>query len=546
MSRAALDAGAAEAELDAGAPSRALTRRQEHRPERVVGLVFLVGYLVAAFWLSAHDLVFPDAMSRVANAYYVLFSRDPHLAAIGFVWNPLPSLAVIPLLLLSPLWPALASDALAGCLVSALCGALAVMFMHRLLGQLGAGRVMRVVLTALFALHPLVLLASATGASEAMLLTVCLYVAAHLVDWLTDNDPWQLVQVGVGVGVAYLVRYEALAVGAAVGVLVLVVTWARSRGRARALGMAVLDMVLAVGPIVAAFCLWALASKIIVGSWLETFTSQYGNSAQVGTFQESIDGIVGTGRYARPGYLVEQLARTAPLAVPLTLVALVVALRRRDTRFLSPVFVLGSVLVFQNLTFLRGMSFGWLRFQITAVPLAVLAVGCLAGAVSRSGASRGLRRAGVVTLAGATALTLPLAWWTETNPRFAREEALAVEVARGGQYPMEQQAAEDIAAMGLPEGSVITDVAYSFPIVLAAEDPRVYAITTDQDFRELLADPRGNGVDYALLTSPDTAPADAIEEQYPGMWADGAGVATMVRQWRDGRGLTWRLYRFTS
>lgn len=544
MSRAALDAGAAEAGLDA--PSRALTHRQERRPERVVGLVFLVGYLVVAFWLSAHDLVFPDAMSRVANAYYVLFSRDPHLAAIGFVWNPLPSLAVIPLLLLSPLWPALASDALAGCLVSALCGALSVMFMHRLLGQLGAGRVMRVVLTALFALHPLVLLSSTVGASEAMLLAVCLYIASHLVDWLEEGDPWQLVHVGVGAGVAYLVRYEALAIGAAIGVLVLVVTWARSRTRKKAFGMAVLDMVLAVGPIVAAFCLWALASRIIVGSWLETFTSQYGNSAQVGTFQESIDGIVGTGQYAHLGYLVEQLARTAPLAIPLTLIALVVARRRRETGFLSPVFVLGSVLAFQNLTFLRSMSFGWLRFQITAVPLAVLAVGYLAGAVSRAGVSRGLRRVGTVALAAATALTLPLAWRTETNPRFAREEALAIEVAESGQYTMERQVAEDIAAMGLSEGSVITDVAYSFPIVLAAEDPRVYAITTDEDFKELLADPRGNGADYTLLTSPDTAPADAIEEQYPGMWEDGAGVATMVRQWRDGRGLTWRLYRFTD
>ena len=100
--------------------------------------------------------------------------------------------------------------------------------------------------------------------------------------------------------------------------------------------------------------------------------------------------------------------------------------------------------------------------------------------------------------------------------------------------------------MGLGRGAVITDVAYSFPIVLSAEDPRVYAITTDEDFDALLADPRSNGVSYALLTSPDTAPADAVAERYPGMWEDGAGRAEMVRQWSDGRGLTWRLYRFTG
>ena len=79
--------------------------------------------------------------------------------------------------------------------------------------------------------------------------------------------------------------------------------------------------------------------------------------------------------------------------------------------------------------------------------------------------------------------------------------------------------------MGLGRGAVITDVAYSFPIVLSAEDPRVYVITVDGDFDALLADPLLNGVSYALLASPDTAPADAVAERYPGMWEDGAGRA---------------------
>ncbi|MFC2641691.1 MAG: hypothetical protein ACFN04_09065, partial [Propionibacterium acidifaciens] len=76
--------------------------------------------------------------------------------------------------------------------------------------------------------------------------------------------------------------------------------------------------------------------------------------------------------------------------------------------------------------------------------------------------------------------------------------------------------------------------------------PRVYVFTADGDFDALLADPLLNGVSYALLASPDTAPADAVAERYPGMWEDGAGRAEMVRQWSDGRGLTWRLYRFTG
>ena len=54
-------------------------------------------------------------------------------------------------------------------------------------------------------------------------------------------------------------------------------------------------------------------------------------------------------------------------------------------------------------------------------------------------------------------------------------------------------------------------------------------------------------VPAALLAPGDAeAPADAVAERYPGRWEDGAGRAEMVRQWSDGRGLTWRLYRFTG
>jgi len=33
-------------------------------------------YLGFGIWLTSQDLIFPDAMSRVANGYYVVFSRE--------------------------------------------------------------------------------------------------------------------------------------------------------------------------------------------------------------------------------------------------------------------------------------------------------------------------------------------------------------------------------------------------------------------------------------------------------------------------------------
>ena len=41
-----------------------------------------------------------DALSRVQAAESVLFSRDPHLAAIGFIFTPLTAMVQIPAILL--------------------------------------------------------------------------------------------------------------------------------------------------------------------------------------------------------------------------------------------------------------------------------------------------------------------------------------------------------------------------------------------------------------------------------------------------------------
>ena len=68
----------------------------------------LTGYLaVAVLLVFGANIVQADALSRVGNAEYVLFSRDPHLAAIGFVWSPLPSLLMLPLLPFKLIFPQL-------------------------------------------------------------------------------------------------------------------------------------------------------------------------------------------------------------------------------------------------------------------------------------------------------------------------------------------------------------------------------------------------------------------------------------------------------
>src|SRR3954469_15365368 len=94
-----LDGPGTEGAATDPAGRRQRMRLQLHWPSEraVVFWMSAAVYLTAAvyFVLIRHS-IFGDALSRVANAQYVLSSRDPHLASIGFVWNPLPSLVLVP------------------------------------------------------------------------------------------------------------------------------------------------------------------------------------------------------------------------------------------------------------------------------------------------------------------------------------------------------------------------------------------------------------------------------------------------------------------
>src|SRR5438309_6829994 len=133
----------------------------------VFGAALVLYLAVAVVLVFGANVILGDALARVANAYRILFSRDPHLASIGFVWSPLPSLAELPLLPLKAFWPDLASRGFAGNIVTAAFMAGAVYQLWAFLRELALSRLMRLGLTAAFALHPLIVFFGANGMSEA-------------------------------------------------------------------------------------------------------------------------------------------------------------------------------------------------------------------------------------------------------------------------------------------------------------------------------------------------------------------------------------------
>jgi 4-amino-4-deoxy-L-arabinose transferase-like glycosyltransferase len=354
-----------------------------HRPSSNLVLLVCSFALFAAIGgvLTFHyGSIMGDAESRVADGWYVFFSRDPHLAAVGFVWNPLPSILVMPFFLFKSLWPALTNRAFAGNLASALFMAGCVVELRRILRELGTSQVVAWVLLAVFALNPMILFYGANGMTEAFYLFFLLVALRYLMRWLHAGGMINLVIVGIALGLDYLVRYEAIAAAGVVGLVVGYVTFRRTSGTVKErLQTAGADLVVYGLPPAAAFVGWAIVSYVITGQLFQQISSQYGNTSQI-----QVLGVQHT-HYAEPVVAMICVLAWCPL-LPLPAIAAWIAARRRRDARLAALSVLAGTAGFSLFAMLTGQAVANLRFFMPLLPLWLI---CLGYVSVRDPASRG-------------------------------------------------------------------------------------------------------------------------------------------------------------
>lgn len=535
---------------------------------------FFLYLIVAAVLVFGFHHVIGDAWSRVTNAYYVLFSRDPHLAAIGFIWNPLPSLMAIPLLPLKAIFPPLTELGFISHIYGAAFMAGALYMAWGILFDLGVRRWMRLLIVAIFALHPMILQYGGNGMTEAPFIFLSLATIRYLSRWLMTGDLVPLVYAGIFLGIGYLVRYEAIAIGAATTLLVLGVGFLRASGTLRFRAKTALaDAIVFAAPLALIFLLWAGVSWLIVGSPFEQFGSIYGTTAQLAADAENILYRETTGQVS-PGFVVGHFLIMEPFFLVIGAMATVVAIWRREVRVLVILAVFGSVLAFEAWAFLTGKTGGWVRYYIVIIPMVVLLAGSILGrradppswaslppmigrrltigAPGRPSGWRADRRerlsrvgTGVtaVVLAAMLIAAMPTTLAAMPSDRFG----IAKEHANGvGRISASREIAATIDDLGLADSTVLVDVFLSFGIIVNSDHPRQFVITPDRDFKAILADPAAFDIQYILVPQPhmELSELDAINREYPTMWEDGAGMATLVRSF-DGHApyLTWRLYK---
>jgi len=547
-----------------GAASLGVRRRSHRLASRIRGEGFVVGALVMATYLAGAillDFVYlslpGDAVSRMANGFYALYSRDAHLAAIGFVWTPLTSIADMVPLLFKGLWPSLASHDLAGSLVTVVAMTGAVHQLRAALREWGVARGARLVLTALFALNPVIVYFGANGMSEGLYLFSLLATTRYLCRWVRDEDLKALVYAALALSFGYLARNETMGAALLSALLVGGVSFRRASGlrRARLTG-ALTDVAILVAPVGTALVGWATASYVITKHPFQQFQ---GNAVLVKAAGFT-PGSLST-RLLHEARAIECLAPVLPVAL---VVAAALAWRRRDAQVMAPLAVLGGGLAFSALSYFDGLLFPWLRYYILAIPLGVLLVGftlsgphpiampAVASALPPTrtsgpadvGRRRRWRR--VVTAGAAlgafvaVAPSVPASFVGMLNGTIGPDTSQGLGFIFHSRLSPEDRAARDafaavqsvdraIEAMRLPRGSIVVDNQVEcIPQVLTSiADSRVFVIPNDRDFPEVLADPLTFHTRF-LLVSSGTRDPDTVRAAYPGI-GRGDGVTELVR-----------------
>ncbi|MCW4353632.1 glycosyltransferase family 39 protein [Hoyosella sp. YIM 151337] len=541
------------------------------RPLTLVWLSASLAYLAIGGALSLrYGYLMGDALARVSSVESVLYSRDPHLAALGFIFTPLTALLQLPLVALSPLVPEITRWGLSGVIISAVFMGAAVAQIWGIATDRGVPRGVCFAVAVLVALNPMIVFYGANGMSEAPFLFFVLWATRRLLRWLYTDDVDDLVVAGIALAGAYLTRYDAIVVvGAAVGIMSVICVRRGSSGwRVRG---AVLDIVILALPFIVALVLWAGASWILTGEAFAQFSSQYGNTAIL-----EAAGVVDIDPVEGLMFSVTEIVLLSAALPALLPVSIALAIRRRELDVALPLALCGSVLAFQTFAYSNGMTFPFLRFYICAVPLAALLALHLwrrtvvpearrpgefpatPAVVSPTPRFGGARLWGVAALAASLPITAAgMLHPTLSSQQFGLISILPVPVGATAQaqvdadaiarsFSTERRLADYLDAQDLPDGSVLTDTVYGFAVVVASSRPRQFVIPSDGDFVTILNDPVSHGVRYLLAVPNDGRGAtDALNRRYPTLYENGAQIATLELEVpNDGfQQPPWRLYR---
>ncbi|GMU39526.1 MAG: hypothetical protein AMXMBFR23_03920 [Chloroflexota bacterium] len=518
----------------------------------IFGISF-AAFLLVALYVRTLNAPNPDALTRTLDAHNVLYSRDPHLGAIGFTWPPLPTALRLPLLMaLHPF----GVTAFVGPLTSVIAAAGCVVLLDQILGRFSLDGRTRAAWIAVTLANPIVVLHFTNGTAEAIFAFLFLAVIRASLR-LMDRPDLAVQGMGLAAGTAIWVRYEALATALAAGASMLAASWLRGhRERQRTDRSRVSLLITLMMPPVFFGGLWLVFNWLIQGDPLYFYTSTYSIQGALDVAQNQPDHPLAFAYGSVRGTLRYVFTRTmeASFLYPLLVVAaLVVAWRERQPLGVVLVMLTASTLALQAYQAYTGSIAPWLRYWVYVPVLALLLLGWLAQQVRLHQPSASRRALRWLVIPALIVATNGVAFAAMRGDTAGVDERIFTAVIVGRpdiardlrtSYPDPVIVDEIVADLDEREGLVILDMEHGAPIILASRDARRFVINTDRDFASILGQP-DRTARWLLLPDPreESDLALARDEIYlrfgPGIW-EGAPWLMLAREF-DGDP-DWRLY----
>lgn len=192
------------------------------RDNLIIFSVALALYLAVGAYLTLSVRYLPyDGLSRMVSAWLVVYGTEFKLASIGFVWPPIPTLVLLPFVVI----PALYKSWMAIVIVSAFFTAISCVLVNRIAELCEMPRVWRWLVTLLFGLNPMIFIFAINGMSEAILIGLTLMGLYWLIKfWQTERSTHLILAAGF-LGLLPLVRYEFVIITAAAGIILVMLCW---------------------------------------------------------------------------------------------------------------------------------------------------------------------------------------------------------------------------------------------------------------------------------------------------------------------------------
>lgn len=180
--------------------------RQPRWPWWMALAAFLQYTVVGAWLLKVQGYLLLDGASRTLTAQTVVLSRDPHIAAMGFYWPPLPMFIRVPFVLV--LFP-FGQSLMAGAVSTAFISALVIPVLAAIGRALDLSTARSAVLIGLYAMNPVVMFYAANGMSEACFY---LFLALSYLGYLRfeksrSTSDLRLLSVGLALGVMSRIEF---------------------------------------------------------------------------------------------------------------------------------------------------------------------------------------------------------------------------------------------------------------------------------------------------------------------------------------------------